>query len=327
MDEFRNYDQLFPELVYDILHYFWINNRVKKPNEKSVLNYCETSRFNTELPKGDIIQPDVVNLICQKMVKNGVLVKTGNGLGMPDLTSNYLYVPKDNTLFDTMDPSILFRFNCMAYGFRYIYGAYRQYVMPIIVRKKGKITMGTCFKFRNGILTAKHCVEADEVAIPGYTSEKLQKCKVVVSEDEKLDMAYIETNEPSVLLPSEAKVLDEVLVMGYPKIPQFFDFCAAERAAISSIPTRGAVASLSGQFINYRVGELMLVTARIRGGNSGGPIISTEGAVVGVAFCEPMSEGDYDEMGYGIAYPIAVFNQMLQYATFLNVNFVDNIES
>ena len=186
--------------------------------------------------------------------------------------------------------------------------------------------MGTRFKFRNGRLTAKHCLQVDEISIPGYTAVQLSQCRVLISEDEKIDMAFIETGEKSVLISDKAQVLDDVLVMGYPRIPQFFDFCAAERATISSIATMGAVASLADQYITPSVGQLMLVTARIRRGNSGGPIINSDGAVVGVAFAESDSEGDYDEMGYGVAYPISVFYQMLQDSKLMNVKFVDEVK-
>ena len=160
----------------------------------------------------------------------------------------------------------------------------------------------------------------------GYTADQLKQCPVFInSEDDKLDMAYIELGEPSPVLHNDANVLDEVLVMGYPKIPMFNDFCAAERATVSSIATRGAVASLANQYMTPSVDLLMLITARIRGGNSGGPIINEDGAVVGVAFAEPFSEGNYDDMGYGIAYPISVFFQMLEHRKTMSVNFVDNL--
>ena len=106
----------------------------------------------------------------------------------------------------------------------------------------------------------------------------------------------------------------------------FNAFCAAERAAISSIQTRGAVASLADQYLSSGVGQLMLVTARIRGGNSGGPIINSNGQVVGVAFSEPMSEGNYDEMGYGVAYPISVLGKLLDDCEVMHVNYVDNVQ-
>ena len=325
MEEFRNYDIRFPDLVYDIVDYFRIGNRIKKPTEKSVFDYCNNSRFNTPAPQHEIIQPDTVHKICEILTKKRVLNCTRVGTGLEGFDSNYIFLPQNEQGFLQKHPAVIYRLNCLVYGFRYIYATYREFVLPVVVRYNGDISMGTCFKFHSGILTAKHCLDVDEVYIPGYTSEQLSNNQVIVSEKEDIDLAYIELNQPTVLVSGDAHVLDEVLVMGYPKIPQFFDFCAAERATISSIPTRGAVASLADQYLSRSAGQLMLVTARIRGGNSGGPIIDSNGAVVGVAFSEPMSKGDYDEMGYGVAYPIEVFYQMLDHSTTMNVNFVDAI--
>ena len=326
MKEYRDYDELFPELVYDIVDYFRKNNRVKPIAQKSVFDFCANSRYNEQLSGGGMIQPDVVNIICQTLEKKGVLMCIHGGNGLQGDVSNYLFMPGDDTEFVKKDPVIVFRLNCLAYGFRYIYNAYRDFVLPVVVKKNDTVTMGTCFRFRSGIVTAKHCIEADEVWIPGFSAEKLNQCQVFVSTDEKIDMAYIECGKYVPLIADEAKVLDEVLVMGYPKIPMFFDFLAAERATVSSIPTRGAVASLADQFISRNAGPLMLVTARVRGGNSGGPIIDANGAVVGMAFVEPASYGDYDEMGYGIAYPIGVLNQLMRNSSSVGVNFVDRIE-
>lgn len=325
MEEFRDYDIRFPELVYDIVDYFRIGNRVKEPVQKSVLDYCNNSRFNTPAPNREIIQPDTVHRICELLTEKRVLNCTRVGTGIEGFDSNYLFLPTNESLFLQKHPAVIYRLNCLVYGFRYIYSTYREYVLPVIVKKNGDISMGTCFKFHTGILTVKHCLEVDEVCIPGFSPEQLSNCQVLISEKEDIDLAYIELNQPSVLVSGDAHVLDEVLVMGYPKIPQFFDFCAAERATISSIPTRGAVASIAEQYLSRSAGQLMLVTARIRGGNSGGPIIDSNGAVVGVAFSEPMSKGDYDEMGYGIAYPIEVFYEMLKNPLSMKVTFVDAI--
>lgn len=326
MEEFRNYDQRYPELVYDIVDYFRIGNRIKESIKKSVIDYCNNSRFNTPAPNREIIQPDTVHKICEILTQKRVLNCTRVGTGIEGFDSNYIFLPQNENGFLQMHPAIVYRLNCLVYGFRYIYSTYREHVLPVIVRRNNDISMGTCFRFHSGILTAKHCLDVDEVYIPGVSNDLLHNSRVLVSEKEDIDMAYIELNQPSILVAGEAHVLDEVLVMGYPKIPQFFEFCAAERATISSIPTRGAVASLAGQYISRSAGQLMLVTARIRGGNSGGPIIDSNGAVVGVAFSEPMSKGDYDEMGYGVAYPIEVFYYMLQNNATMKVNFVERID-
>ena len=246
---------------------------------------------------------------------------------MAGMDANYLYLPKNEAFFSSKVDGLLFYLNCVAYGFPDIYASYKDYVLPVIVKMDNDdIEMGTCFRFSTGILTAKHCLEAKEVAIKGYTAEQLKRGSVLISNDPDLDLAYIELQEPTRFVPGDANVLDEVLVMGYPKVPMFYSFCTAERAAISSIPTRGAVASLADQYITRKAGPLMLVTARIRGGNSGGPVINSSGAVVGVAFSEPTAEGNYDNMGYGVAYPIDMLGQLLADCTNMQVNFVDSVQ-
>lgn len=328
MQEFRDYDITIPDLVYDIVNYFRASNNIKAPAKKSILDYCMNSKFSkTPEAKGEIVQPDVVLLICENLVKKRYLNCIKYGAGVMGMDANYIFLCQNDDFFLSKTDALVFSLNCMAYGFPYIYASFKNDVLPVIVKdKKGDVTMGTCFRFSTGILTAKHCLEAAEVSIEGYTAEQLQKYATFISKDPNIDLAYIELQEHSRFVLGDANVLDEVLVMGYPKIPMFNAFCAAERAAISSIPTRGAVASLADQYLSSGVGQLMLVTARIRGGNSGGPIINSNGQVVGVAFSEPMSEGNYDEMGYGVAYPISVLGQLLDDCEVMHVNYVDNVQ-
>lgn len=328
MREFNDYDIKFPELVYDIVNYFRASNGYKEQRAKSVWDYCLYSRFSkTKENNGELIQPDVVHLICENLTKKRVINCIKVGMKVAGMDANYLYQPKNEAFFLSKAEGLLFYLNCIAYGFPYIYASYKDYVLPVIVKDNNEdIAMGTCFRFSTGILTAKHCIDAKEVSIMGYTAERLKQGAVLVSNDPDLDLAYIELQEPNRFIPGEANVLDEVLVMGYPKIPMFHSFCTAERAAISSIPTRGAVASLADQYITRKAGPLMLVTARIRGGNSGGPIINSSGAVVGVAFSEPTAEGNYDDMGYGVAYPIDLLGKLLDNCTNMQVKFVDRVQ-
>lgn len=324
MKEFRDYDILYPELVYDVLNYFRLGNEFMPTQDKTIMDFCNTSRYSKP---GDVIQPDTIHVICEQLVRKGSLSNITSKIGPPDHFSNYLFCCSNDEVFLQKHPILIHKLNCMVYGFRYIYNRYRNLVLPVVTKTSGDVHLGTCFKFHNGILTAKHCLTVDKVAIPGYTSEQLSRCKVLISNDPKVDMAYIDTGDPSLLIHDEPHVLDEVLVMGYPRIPQFLEFCTAERAEVSSIPTKGSVASLADQYLTPSAGKLILVTARIRAGNSGGPIINADGSVIGVAFMEPMYEGNYDEMGYGGAYPMNVFYDLLKDSTTLKVNFVDEIKS
>lgn len=91
------------------------------------------------------------------------------------------------------------------------------------------------FRLLNGIVTAKHClIDGNAIAIRGYKGDFLNKCKIYISKNENIDLAYIDTEE-SLLINSETPhVLEDILVMGYPKVPFFLAFCTGEKATISA---------------------------------------------------------------------------------------------
>ena len=175
--------------------------------------------------------------------------------------------------------------------------------------------MGTGFKFLDGIITAKHCVEdAENLQIKGYSANELNRKGIFISDNPGVDIAFIQTGQLAdpILYTDNGEVLQEVLVMGYPRIPAFTDFLTAEKATISSkaeariTPTKGAIAAYGNEYLAKI--EAMLITARIKGGNSGGPVINENGCLVGVACQVPDYENNdndyYDDLGYGIAVPI-----------------------
>jgi S1-C subfamily serine protease len=99
-------------------------------------------------------------------------------------------------------------------------------------------------------------------------------------------------------------VLQNILTLGFPIIPGYQNFLAAEKATVSSrfTASKGAISAMAEDIWLQK--ELMLLTARIRGGNSGGPIINEQGSVVGIAVNSPHFDREsdkYDDMGYGVA--------------------------
>ncbi|MBQ8760917.1 MAG: trypsin-like peptidase domain-containing protein, partial [Bacteroidales bacterium] len=143
-----------------------------------------------------------------------------------------------------------------------------------------------------------------------------------------IDIAYIYTGEPSEVYRDTPEVLDDVLVMGYPRVALFLNFLTAEMATISTMvkarmtPSRGSIAA-TAKTIWTGEQDLLLITAKIKGGNSGGPIINNRGCVVGVAFADPSAKGLYDEIGYGVGMPIQVLEDIIAKRQTMSVNFID----
>ena len=331
MKMFRDYDIKYPELVIDILEYFDITNG--DMNQKSIMDFC--NQYNGGIVKASPqVQPDTIVKICEILYNQNILSVHSRG-GFMDMRNNYSFVIRDKDFWTQNRQRCINYYNSLVYGFEYIYNSYRNKVLPIVAHNGDQQSMGSCFRFSNGILTAQHClVDGEKISIRGISAKKLNEAKIYISKNQYIDVAYIDLQTPVIDIFSDAPcVLDDILVMGYPMIPRFLDFCTAEKATISTIaglrmtPSRGAVAAMAGEIFTVKDTLLMLITARIKGGNSGGPIINKNGSIIGIAVSDPKGEGDnYDDLGYGIAYPIDIINNILENSKLLNIKFIDFIE-
>lgn len=307
---FDDYDKKYPNLVMDILHYFSLNNESTKPiGKRSVLKFCQLYQHDFNV----ICQPWIISTICKRLCEKRQMLclKSMSGLGMED---NYLFAINYPKIFKKEKSRLKYYYNSIVYGFEYIYEMYQNIVIPLVWEKaNGDFSAGTGFKFLNGIVTAKHCfTDVKNLQIKGYTAKELENKHIYISANEGIDIAFIKTDriEEPLIYCEEGTVLQEVLVMGYPKIPAFTNFLTAEKASISSkaeariTPTKGFIAAYANEYLAKI--EAMLITAKIRGGNSGGPVINENGCLVGIACQLPNyfgEIGDYDDLGYGIAIP------------------------
>ena len=135
---------------------------------------------------------------------------------------------------------------------------------------------GTGFAINeNGyIATNYHVVkDCENIFITSNQSEKEVKAKVVLR-DKQNDLAILKIDNYIAEIPyifeEEAKVLEEVYAYGYPLTYQLGENIKA---------TNGTVSSLSGGSDDDRI---ILHTAPIQPGNSGGPLFNKDGNVVGV---------------------------------------------
>lgn len=326
MKLFDDYDEKYPDLMISILDYFRLD---KNFNTKTVIRFCCNNEYKTQ--EGKCLSPQIISKICEILYYNNILSLNYRG-GALDGNTCYSFVYKGSEEeWIKEKPTYKHICSSLVYGFPYIYQFYQNKVVPIIARQAdGSQTMGSAFKFHKGIVTARHCItDGVSFSIKGYNGDFLNSIKVYVSDNPNIDVAYIETNEEHESYMQDPNILDDVLVMGFPKIPMFLDFLTTEKALISTIakwrmtPTQGAITAIAPNMYTSAI-DLLLITARIKGGNSGGPIINKQGCVVGVAFSEPFAEGcGYDDLGYGIGMPISVINDLIQNPATIQPKFTD----
>ena len=118
---------------------------------------------------------------------------------------------KSNEFFQRGRAIYNFFLNSLVYGFEYIYDTFKKNVIPIVYRNSNNETMGTCFRYANGIVTAKHCIsDVEQASILGYSSEILNKSNVYIHDNENIDIAYIDTKSAvnDIILSDNANVLD-----------------------------------------------------------------------------------------------------------------------
>ena len=253
-----------------------------------------------------------INLILQRMADLNLLIVMNRGSWMAH-DASYLC-----GLSDEEKSGIQSTLDYIVFGFPVIYEELRHSVIPIIHSSSAGNQIGSSFlRTRHTLLTAAHCIDGAEIlSIRGISADQFNQARVVIHKNRTLDLAAIKFTGP--ILPDVKEiefgmgsVLDEVLVLGYPNVPGFTELLAAEKAAVSAriSVVSGSIASSATEI--FAKTSLFLITARVRGGFSGGPVINSAGLAVGLVSRQPVSaEGEsaefftqYDNLGYGVAIP------------------------
>ena len=335
MQVVADYREAYPDLPIDTLEFFEISNapRFDSPQGQpsmgvrtvqELLEYLHKKQSNPS--SRPYPQPAPVDAICKRMVEFGWLSHGGWGDKSGTGIFGNSYIGILNRPYDRH--SLNLQLSNAIYGWPCIYDTYGPAVIPVLHEAAdGPLSIGTAFVAGTATLvTAAHCiVGAKTVAIKGVTMAQLQLASVYVSANNAVDLAVVQFSNPvfAGCFPIDlglGNVLDDVMVLGYPNVPGFHPTLAAEKALISSRFTavRGTVASSADEI--FARAPLFLITARVRGGFSGGPVLNSQGLCVGVVSREPASQSTggqgnghqlYDNLGYGTAIPAVLLEQIV----------------
>jgi len=327
-----SYRSVFPGLPLAVIRFFAVNNSVQQHGRpgtwyvRSVQEFIEHYQRINLTPDLVPPQPGAVNEICQRLCKAGHLndFGVGDSFGLDGLSHRYGATGTGSEAGDFAR-----RLDCAVYGFPCIYDTFKPSVVPIAhTSPKDADSIGTGFAIRvDALLTAAHCIGGAKcLAIRGVSKEMLSQATYFRSKKEAVDLALVLLPGPIFadrphLEMSQPVILQDVMALGYPNVPGFQTEVAAEKAMISNRLTavRGAIAS--SPFEIFAGAELLLITARVRGGFSGGPILNDKGDYVGVVSRTPSHETDtswkkasqqYDNLGYGTAIPSELVRLFLE---------------
>lgn len=268
--------------------------------------------------------------LCDKMADDALLIKTKTNI-LPWL-NEYFCVHEVNT---TNPQQFLRELDYGTYDFKYhgltlVYEHFKDSVVPITgITPVGKEDLGTAYYIGEGrFVTAAHCITGfEKFNVLLHNDTRLSITKIAFAKSQNLvqyDLAVIYTDAlityPTLWL-GEPNVLDNVLIMGYPPVPCFNLIQVAETASVGTIIKDGQK-SVVGQVVapgNSYMSPLdyFLINARVKGGNSGGPVINEEGKVIGTIVEIPFDSaggsdtGRYDIMGFGICLPSRYVTQLI----------------
>lgn len=319
-------------LVPDIHDYFLPNGHKKTLNSflKTLPNYVIDSKDGVE--QTNYLLALQVSKLCNFLVNEGLLINTSYN-PMICTENEYVSVPingfdePEKLRHDITYGAYDFKFN----GFASVFEEFKESVVPIEgINSNEDHDIGTAFYIGdNMFVTAAHCVTNLERfnLLNGETPICLKEVWLAkdISSD-IYDLAIVIADEALSMRPfmlDDSKVLDSVLVMGYPPIPGMNPVLISETASISTDVQRLMTKSATGQVVTDSTSymsslDYFIINARVKGGNSGSPVINEYGKVIGTVFELPFDSlegsqtGRYDIMGFGVCLPSKYIEQLCE---------------
>lgn len=304
-----NYSKL-QNLISEISWFFKMESKDGRVIHKRVYEFCEF--YTKKYKMKSMIQPKNIAAICKKMCEIDLLSVLQSGT--TDTHNSYLSIISEEISFEEWVKRYEIYIKMRVFGFSEIVEYYKNLVLPILyINNNDDISVGSSFLLHGGIVTAKHCVEgASKLSIKNVSKEQLEKARFLIHKNPNMDLMFIEIDDFHYNLVdyiSEPNELDQIVTIGFPKIPGFTHFQTKEKGYVSSLPSSrlskslGSISAIAQEIFVKE--QLFLITAKISGGNSGGPVINDRGEIIGVSVQQPVVKStNYDDLGYGVAIPI-----------------------
>jgi serine protease Do len=289
-------------LPTEILEFFNIKNAMKNNTRNGGIRPFTVSDFCRLKEKKEVFK--ILN-ICQKFVSEGLLIHCG--ISKEDPIAGHSYY---NFEFN-QDQADYGAYDFMVEGFLSIKNYFSNSVKPIVLDKNDSPDIGTGFVIADNMLvTALHCISnMKNVRVIGSDNKPIKPESIIISENPEKDIAIIITKDNAFnglnhFKVTEGAVLSEVLTIGYPPISGFEAVQFSEVVTVNLKSSLGNVVGRDRSYLDKQ--DYLLINARVKGGNSGGPVIDKYGRVIGVLTSIPVDPDNRlknDILGYGIALP------------------------
>lgn len=284
-----------------------------KQTPKSIADFVATDPAREES-----LSLNHVSMICGRLEHRGYLIQGQAELqGWPVLNRTYFTMSYDPARASYGE------YEYAAWGFPAIAQRLGPSVMPVIVEKQDESDdVGTGFLIGNSstFVTARHVVESmNSVRILSPSGSELRILSAKVPKDPRIDLAVLLVDPHATigLLPlrcAKPNLLDDVLCIGYPPIPGFESVQISDVSEINSFvrSSSGRVVGVGKSYLDSQ--DYFMMNARVKGGNSGGPILNNTGHVVGVlsnVSLDSTERDKIDSLGYGLGVPYQAFMGLL----------------
>jgi serine protease Do len=273
-----------------------------------------------------------------KLKNEGLLISCGY---VKPLAANTIYQERLVAMVLNKDELGYGCYDFLIEGFGLLAEHFKNSVVPVvIIDKYDKLDIGTGFIVHDKMIwTARHVIEtAKRVQIQAPNGSLVTASSVTWPKDNRKDFACVNLSEnyftdvPKFRI-RDHEVLEDILLMGYPPLPGFDAFQIYEQATISNTYklSKGKVIGNEQSYLDRL--NYFVINAKVKGGNSGSPVINASGYVVGMVVQipgDPQDSERLDALGYGIATPVSelrlIWNQKdnRQHLNSFRVNNYDN---